>query len=62
MADKANTPPQPRGGPTAPENPEQAAQPQRPGGGGSPGTGETAPPPSPGEGVTEEQMQDSGRE
>jgi len=67
-------PPDPADGPvTLPDvypgkdpNPEQLEQAQRPGGGGAPGTGQAPPgsqvPPSPGEGVTEEQMDASGRE
>jgi hypothetical protein len=48
--------------PTGLGDAEQQVVPQRAGGGGAPGTGTADPsvPPSPGEGVTEEQVQRSG--
>jgi len=52
------------GCPTGLADHEQVQQVQRPGGGGAPGTGTGepgSPPYSPGEGVTEEQMKQSGR-
>jgi hypothetical protein len=48
------------GCPTGLDSPPQVQQPQQPGGGGAPGTGQV--PPSPGEGGTEEQQRRSGRD